>query len=61
MSRGPGRVMRAALEVVLSCDEAVSADEIAVAVYGIQPEGDGRLLVTQAQQTSVRRAMADSS
>src|SRR5690349_21468786 len=57
MSRGPGRVMRAALAAVLASDKAVSADQVAVSVYGITPAEDGKLYVTRAQRPAVRRAM----
>ena len=57
MSRGPGKVMRAALETVLASDGTLQAADIAIAVYGLEPAENGVTYITRAQHASVRRAM----
>ena len=58
MSRGPGRVSRAALRFIQASDRTVDAFEVAAAVYAVEPE-DGRVLLTLAQVVAVRRALAE--
>ncbi len=58
MSKGPGRVMREALEVVRASSLAVDSFAIAALVYGVKPGADGIRRLSAAQVSSVRRAMA---
>jgi hypothetical protein len=57
MSRGAGRIMREALAVVLQQSAPIDSYTIAAFVYAVPPDQDGRVLLSAAQITAVRRAL----
>ena len=59
MSRGPGRVSRAAFRFVQASERTIDACEVAAAVYAVEPREDGRVRLTPAQVVAVRRALAE--
>jgi hypothetical protein len=57
MSRGNGRIQRDLIVALEKQDRLVDTFELAADVYGVEPNSDGVLLVTDAMVTSVRRAL----
>jgi hypothetical protein len=56
MSRGAGNVQRRIL-AFLDRDGAGSTFELAEIVYEVQPDKDGKIWLTDAQLSSIRRAL----
>ena len=60
MSKGHGKVEAAILDVLTAnAGDKFSSLELAVVIYEIAPDAQGRLLVSAAQAAAVRRALAN--
>jgi hypothetical protein len=59
MSRGLGRISRAACCFVQASAKTVDPLEVAAAVYAVEPAEGGCIYPTPAQVVSVRRALAE--
>jgi hypothetical protein len=58
MSRGPGNIQRRLLSLIESDAQALhSTHDLAANAYDIHPNADGVRLLTEAQVSSVRRAL----
>lgn len=58
MSRGPGNIQRRLLSLIESQGDTLhSTYDLAAGAYDVRPNADGQRLLTEAQVSSVRRAL----